>query len=315
MDAVLPRPGRCGVEPEDVVSAAPVVEVVVPGDDVDVVSLQLWALGATALAELPDAVGRVLLRAGMPDQELARAAARTVSARHAARVISDDPDGAWWDGWRPYAQPVRSGRVTVQPVSSSSPAPAAGPEPGSDGVHVVLDAARSFGTGAHPTTRLALAALSALPLQGRSVLDLGSGSGVLSVAAALLGAREVTAVDIDERARETTRANAERNGIQVRIADRADGLEGYDVVVANLPAEAWEALTTPAGRACGPDGTLIATGFLAERWATLAAHVVGGSMEEYGADVLEGWECRLLRRQGRAPRTVWAVAAPSGQRR
>ncbi len=312
-----------GVEPEDVVSAAPVVEVVVPVDDVDVVSLQLWALGATALAELPDAVGGVLLRAGMPDQESARAAARTVGVRHATRVISEDPDGAWWDGWRAYARPVRSGRVTVQPVPASSPAsaPASAPapetrrEPGSDGVRVVLDAARSFGTGAHPTTRLALAALSALRLQGRSVLDLGSGSGVLAVAAALLGAREVTAVDIDARARDTTRANAERNGVQVRIADRADGLQGYDVVVANLPSEAWETLTTPAGSACGPDGTLIATGFLAERWATLAEHVAGGGMEPYGADVLEGWECRLLRRRGQEPRTVWAVAAPSGQRR
>ena len=87
-------------------------------------------------------------------------------------------------------------------------------EPPPDALAVVIDPGRAFGTGAHATTRLALELLQ--DVEPTSLLDVGCGSGVLSVAAAKLGFAPVTAVDIDDVALETTRANAAANGVAAR---------------------------------------------------------------------------------------------------
>lgn len=290
----------------------PVVEVAVPAGDVDAVSVELWVLGASAIEETgagsPAGLGPVL-RAGMPDEARARDALQALAARYEAHLAYDDPDGLWWDGWRAYARPVRSGRITVVPVWDGAPGPSeaehtvsarsapggAGPDrPGP--VRLVLDAGRSFGTGAHPTTRLALRALSAQPLAGCSVLDLGSGSGVLAVAAAQLGAAHVSAVDVAPAARLTTGANAARNNVDVDVSAAVAAQRRFDVVVANLPAEVWESMAAPAIRVLRTHGTMIATGFLEARWQTLGPLFSSAGAQPYARSVLDQWGCRLLRR-------------------
>jgi ribosomal protein L11 methyltransferase len=191
-----------------------------------------------------------------------------------ARAV-DVADG-WEDRWRSFHRPVQVGRLWVGPPWET-------PEPGL--LAVVIDPGRAFGTGAHPTTRLCLAFLQ--ELEPRSLLDVGCGSGVLSIAAALLGFAPVTGVDTEVPAIEATADNARANGVDVRAQlVRADeALPAADVGVANISRESVLALP---GR-IGVD-ELVTSGYLASQPLELAgfAHV-----ERL---VLEGWAADLHRR-------------------
>jgi ribosomal protein L11 methyltransferase len=122
-------------------------------------------------------------------------------------VEVEDVAEGWEDAWRGFHHGVQIGRLWVSPPWEEPP-PAVVP--------VVIDPGRAFGTGAHATTRLCLELL--LDVEPASLLDVGCGSGVLSVAAAKLGFVPVTAVDIDEVALEVTRANAAANDVEVDVA-------------------------------------------------------------------------------------------------
>jgi ribosomal protein L11 methyltransferase len=140
------------------------------------------------------------------------------------------PDRVWEREWLAHFRPMRFGhRLWVCPGGFSVEA--------HDAVVVRLDPGLAFGTGTHPTTALALEWLDSLDLAGCRVLDFGCGSGILSIAALLLGARAVTACDIDPQALEATLANAARNGVDDRIAvtpDAGTPAGNFDVVVANI---------------------------------------------------------------------------------
>ena len=121
-------------------------------------------------------------------------------------VRAADVEGGWEDKWRAFHRPVRVGRLWVGPPWET---------PDADALVVVIDPGRAFGTGSHPTTQLCLAALQ--ELEPQSLLDVGCGSGVLSVAAALLGFGPVTAVDVEEPSVEATRGNAAANGVELDV--------------------------------------------------------------------------------------------------
>lgn len=163
----------------------------------------------------------------------------------------------WHERWRAGLTPVRAGRWTV------TPSWLAGDVVG----ELVVDPGQAFGTGHHETTTACLEALDATALDGRSVLDVGTGTGVLAIAAALAGAT-VTAVDTDPLAVEAATANAARNGARITVGlgstDRAAG-RTFDVVVANLDSATLVALATDLRAAVAPAGTLIASGVSNER--------------------------------------------------
>jgi 2-polyprenyl-3-methyl-5-hydroxy-6-metoxy-1,4-benzoquinol methylase len=115
------------------------------------------------------------------------------------------------------------------------------PRPDDPSVLVEIDPLGAFGTGTHPSTRLLLQQLVRRVSAGQSVLDVGSGSGVLAVAAARLGAGRVDATDISPPARAATQRNAERNGVDVSTSTELP-LEEYDVVLANIAASTLVAL-------------------------------------------------------------------------
>ena len=132
----------------------------------------------------------------------------------------------WEDAWRAFHRPARAGGLWIGPPWE---------RPGPGELAVVIDPGRAFGTGAHPTTRLCVDLLATT--ERGSLLDVGCGSGVLSIAAARLGFAPIRAVDNDPIAVETTIANAAVNGVEVdaSVVDGvADELPTADVAVANV---------------------------------------------------------------------------------
>jgi ribosomal protein L11 methyltransferase len=172
-------------------------------------------------------------------------------------------EAGWEERWRRFHRGVRIGPVWVGPPWEPAPRGL---------VAVTIDPGAAFGTGAHPTTRLAIEVLTTLP-QG-SLLDVGCGSGVVAVTGARLGFAPVAAVDVEEQAMAETERNAAANGVQVdvRCADAlAVDLPAADVVVANITLAAVEEL---ARRVTAE--RLVTSGYLASeqpslrRWERIA---------------------------------------------
>jgi ribosomal protein L11 methyltransferase len=144
-----------------------------------------------------------------------------------------DIESGWEDRWRAFHRPIRVGRLWVGPPWE---------EPDADALAVVIDPGRAFGTGAHQTTRLCIETL--LELEPQPMLDVGCGSGVLAIAAALLGFAPVTAVDIEPPSIEATLENARANGVTVdaRLVTRDEQLPSTPLAVANISLESVNAL-------------------------------------------------------------------------
>lgn len=238
-----------------------VLHLTVAAADVDLAVDVLWSHGALGVHEEADGPGAVRLVTAFGDDVDPAAVGHEVAARvDGARVTVVDDDGAWWDAWRAHAAPIEvgGGRVVVVPAWRPHPAGAPG------ALVVPIDPGRTFGSGAHATTRLVLEALVELPLVGASVLDVGCGSGVLGIVAARLGAARVVGVDIDPACLAVVAANAEANGVTGRVratTEELGSLDGpFDVVVANLLLPALEVLAPGIDRLAG--GRLLISGML-----------------------------------------------------
>jgi ribosomal protein L11 methyltransferase len=184
-------------------------------------------------------------------------------------AASSDVDEDWVDRWRQFHKPVRVGGLWVGP-------PWEEPDPGA--IAVVIDPGRAFGTGGHPTTRLCL---ELLELEDRgSVLDVGCGSGVLSIAAAKLGFAPVLAVDVDPQAIEAAERNAAENGVDVdvRLADLRDGeLPETTLTLANITAEAVQELSARLR-----SERVISSGYLVFDEPRLEGYTIERRVEEAG---------------------------------
>jgi ribosomal protein L11 methyltransferase len=164
-------------------------------------------------------------------------------------AAATDVEEDWQDRWRQFHKPVRVGGLWIGPPWE---------EPDGDSIPVVIDPGRAFGTGGHPTTQLCLALLE--DEERGSVLDVGCGSGVLSIAAAKLGFAPVLAFDFDPQAVEATERNAADNGVEidVRCADLCeDELPETALALANIAADAVLSLSTRLR-----SGRVITSGYL-----------------------------------------------------
>ena len=170
----------------------------------------------------------------------------------------------WENGWKKYYKPTLIGeKIVVKPSWEDYKA-----EP--DKVVITLDPSSAFGTGTHETTRMCMLSLEKYVAEGQSVLDLGTGSGILAVAAALLGASKVDAVDIDANAVRVANLNAERNEVLEKInAYRGDLFElvddSYDIIAANIVADVIVDIMLRIPYYLKPDGKFIASGIIVER--------------------------------------------------
>jgi ribosomal protein L11 methyltransferase len=199
-----------------------------------------------------------------PAQLLAAAAAATGLEPPAIAGTRSVEDTDWVRLTQAQFPPTRiSDRLWIVPTWHQPPDPGA--------INLRLDPGVAFGTGTHPTTRLCLAWLDAHPLAGRRVLDYGCGSGILAVAAALLGAREVVGTDIDAQAIEAARANSAANGVPASAAHYTlpDGLAPigsaagtFDIVLANILANPLKLLAPALVARVAPGGALVLAGIL-----------------------------------------------------
>jgi ribosomal protein L11 methyltransferase len=278
----------------------PFVMVRVPRAALELAQLRLWELGATGLEERDETTivrepgdGDVFVYAAFDDEAAARHALREISADHPAELVHV-PHENWATEWRRGFGSQRVGkRLLLHP--SWEPV-----EGATDDVVLTIDPENAFGSGDHETTRLVLGFLDARVKGGERVLDVGCGSGILSIAAIRLGASSSVAVDIEEDAVVVSERNAALNGVAERIDVSTTSLEEiegtYDLVLANIETRVLVHMPVALEARMAPNALLILSGILRkERDELLAAY---GSMQVEEL-VEEGeWCAMVLRREG-----------------
>lgn len=206
----------------------------------------------------------------------------------------------WANNWKKYYKPFRVGKSLVIKPSWEDFKP-------SDGDRILeIDPASTFGTGQHHTTKMVMETLEETVKGGERVLDLGCGSGILSIAALLLGAESAAMCDVFENAVKTASENVEKNGFGNYTAYCGNIIgdkrlresigSGYGVICANIVADVIIAMSPLFGEFIADGGRLIVSGIIDER-----ADEVTSALSENGWNILsskneEGWNCFLLTR-------------------
>ena len=222
-------------------------------------------------------------------------------------TLDDLEDADWENNWKQYYKPMEIGdRLLVVPEwLREDPKVRAGLRAGR--VPLVLDPGLTFGTGSHATTRLCLTALEKTIHGGERVLDLGCGSGILSIAALKLGASAATAVDIDDKCLDVAYENAALNGIgrdtyTVRIGDvlgdealRTGLGGGWQMVVANIVADVIKGLAPLVRPMLAPGGRFLCSGIIDDRAEEVADCLRANGWEIVETRSAEGWFSYLCR--------------------
>ncbi len=209
------------------------------------------------------------------------------------------PEEDWLTAWQRYYHPLRVGRrLVIKPRWEKWP-PDNGQVPAhDDDIIIELDPQMAFGTGTHPTTQLCLEALESIVEPGHIVADIGCGSGILSIAAAKLGAREVLAVDNDPVAAQTAMQNCRYNNVQemVRVIN-SDGLvavsESFDVIVANINGPTIASLAGEFASHLITGGHLVASGIIAAEAPNQQAVLATVGLSVCRVETRQDWICLI----------------------
>jgi ribosomal protein L11 methyltransferase len=220
--------------------------------------------------------------------------ARPPRWRRARRLRDED----WREAWKRYFAPTRVGqRLVVRPPWAEHAARR-------DDVVIEIDPGMAFGTGQHATTAMCLRALEGLVRPSARVLDLGTGSGILAIAAARLGAASVLALDIDPMAVEAARGNVMANGVgdAVRVEEGtldealAAG-EGFDLIVANISGQVLEARSPLIAQALAPGGRILAGGFLEDALDSLGRRLAALGLTVVDVMAEGDWRSLIARKE------------------
>lgn len=248
--------------------------------------------------------GPVIVRAYLPADDRLRANKRSVEEAlwHLGQIqpipaptFHPVAEEDWAEAWKKQLKVLHIGqRIVIQPSwLDYTPAPGE--------IIIRLDPGMAFGTGLHPTTQMCLAALEELVNPGTHVLDLGTGSGILAIAAAKLGAGHVLAVDNDPVAVKTARGNVATNGVQETVnlvrGSLADVPESYDLIVVNILAKVIvEMAQQGLANRLRPGGTLIAAGIIADQKLQVVTALKRAGLALTGQQLIDDWVCLVAER-------------------
>lgn len=216
------------------------------------------------------------------------------------RVLADKD---WQETWKVFFKPIRvTRRIVIKPTWE--PYEARGKE-----IIIAIDPGMAFGTGLHATTRLCLEVIDreidrrikkslGKGSAGLSLLDVGTGSGILAIAAAKLGARSVMGIDIDERAIEVARQNVKHNRVErvVRIgSENLKAIDGcFDIVLANIDFMSLAELKEPLTCHVSQGGRLVLSGIIRKQKEDLREIFQGGEFQLVEEKSREGWSCLVF---------------------
>ena len=222
-------------------------------------------------------VGVRLVRALVPEAELVT-----------RELVQED----WETAWKAHFSLFRVGeRLVIRPSWVEY-------EGAPDELVITLDPGMAFGTGYHPTTRMCLTSLEQLVTPGMTILDLGTGSGILTVAAKLLGAGPAVAIDTDPNAVKVARENCRANGLGrgVRLGRGTLPLpqapaESFDLAVGNISARVIQAKAAPTLEALKPGGRFIASGFIQDQTPDVIETLQEAGFGDISVDYTDEWAC------------------------
>jgi ribosomal protein L11 methyltransferase len=272
-----------------------------PREEAETLAAELMELGAGGV-EVRDGEG--LPMPGVAQPEAGRALvvaffAGGPAARDAAGELGGElaevPDQDWGEAWKRGLEPLSIGRAFVRPSWIDAPTPAGM-------VEIVLDPGMAFGTGTHPTTSLCLAALSDLlaARPGVSVLDVGTGSGLLAISAKKLGGGRVAGNDNDPVAVRVARENAALNGVALELDERPVAAQAgpFDLVLANILANTLVELAPAIAGLLAPGGVVLLSGILTPQEEEVrAAYLAAGLRPHPGGDRRQGeWSLLAMER-------------------
>ncbi|MBR5279445.1 MAG: 50S ribosomal protein L11 methyltransferase [Clostridia bacterium] len=234
-----------------------------------------------------------------PEESLSFLAERLTACDVAYTVLSGIvKEEDWANNWKQYFKPLPVGEKLLIVPSWEEEIP----EGLEDRTHLEIDPGMAFGSGQHETTKLCLEMVEKCVTPGSSVLDVGTGSGILAIGALLLGAKEAVGIDIDKLSVKIAGENAALNGVSDRFravcGDLATGISGkFELVCANIVADIILRLLPDVGPLMTDDGDLIVSGIIEER----KQDVLDG-LAEYGfepIDILQdrGWCCMRAKKK------------------
>ena len=277
----------------------PFVTVRLRPEQLELAQLRLWELGATGLEERDEttlvreeASGQAVVVAAFPDEAAAQYALEEIREDYEAEIVYV-PREDWATEWRRGFGAQRIGkRLLLRPSWEEAQS-----KPGD--VVLTIDPDNAFGSGDHETTRLVLRLLDQRVAGGERVLDVGCGSGVLSIAALRLGAASAVAIDIDEDAAVVARRNAELNGVASRVEVSTRPLSDIDgvheIVLANIETRVLMHMPKDLQARIALGGILVLSGILRTERDELLAAYAPMRLEEC---LEEGEWCACLLRPG-----------------
>ena len=296
--------------------AWPALDIHVPSCDPQLQELVLAELDDFQPTAIQESEDNARLRVFFTSPESRDAAAQALASSFGTHLFVESigvEDEDWAARSQAQLKAIRIGRLIVAPpweVPGSAPrnvrgseferahaGPLRAPVRGSDPV-VIIQPSQGFGTGHHATTRLALNALQELPLEGRTALDIGCGSGVLAIAAVTLGAQSAIGIDVDPDALENARENAALNAMTDRVRFEEGDFRGTShkggIVMANLTGALLASSAAALAGVATPGGFLIVSGFMEnERAGVLTAldHV----LDRQALTQEEEWLCAIYK--------------------
>lgn len=210
--------------------------------------------------------------------------------------ISEVNEEEWATAWKKYYNPVKiSERFTIVPTwEDYTPV-------SSDELIIELDPGMAFGTGTHPTTVMCIQALERTVQPGDLVVDVGTGSGVLSIAAALLDAKRIQSLDLDEVAVQSAKQNVELNKVQDKVSvsqgNLLDGVkEQADIVVANILAEVIMRFTDDVAKVVKSGGYFIASGIIQTKKQDVKEAIIASGFTVEETILMEDWVAIIAKR-------------------